>query len=216
MFGENPLQLVHPLAPVEMTEGIGPLVVAKLALWLNWVLVLVNLLPAFPFDGGVMLRSLLWKSKGYYTSVLIVALVAKLVAIVLAVAALWMLKYPVAGPLPAWAPLALLSLLLYFCAKQEVARLDRVPPDEDYIQFEFSAYGPVDAPPSNPPSLFAQWRRKRRMEKERRRREREASDEARVDEILARLHQCGRSGLSAEEHAILQRVSVRYRNRQRS
>ena len=44
----------------------------------------------------------------------------------------------------------------------------------------------------------------------------EAEEERRVDGILARLHSEGINSLSAEERALLDRVSARYRNRQQA
>ena len=41
----------------------------------------------------------------------------------------------------------------------------------------------------------------------------EAEEEQRVDEILDRLHRHGKESLTAEDHSLLERVSVRYRNR---
>jgi hypothetical protein len=57
------------------------------------------------------------------------------------------------------------------------------------------------------------WLEKRREEKERQLRQQEMAEESRVDEILARLPGVGMQGLSAEERALLERVSARYRNR---
>ena len=179
IFGVDPLPLLHPLSPLAVTDGPMLIAVAKLALWLNWVLLLVNLLPAFPFDGGRMLRSLLWQSKGYRTSVLIVAAVAKVTAIVILVAAVLMLKEPVGGLIPAWGPLAVLAVFLYFSAKQEVARLDRGSLDEEYVGFEFSStYSQFDAAAAKPLSLLAMWRKNRKLLKDQRRRERDAADES--------------------------------------
>ncbi len=214
IYGVDPLPFLHPLMPVGVTDGAPLIAVAQLALWLNWVLLLVNLLPAFPFDGGQVLRSLLWKTKGFRTSVLIVAAVAKVTAVLILVGAILIFDEPVAGPIPAWGPLAVLAAFLYFSAKQEVARLDRASHDEDYVGYEFSStFSHFEGPSGNPPSLLAMWRKNRQLLKQQRKREREAADEARVDEILARLHERGSGALNADDRALLQRVSARYRSR---
>ena len=49
--------LLHPLAPEDLTVGTTAVVLAKLTFWLNWTLLLVNLMPVFPFDGGAALRA---------------------------------------------------------------------------------------------------------------------------------------------------------------
>jgi hypothetical protein len=60
-------------------------------------------------------------------------------------------------------------------------------------------------------------RRWRRSSDRRRRREaREAAEELRMDEILAKLHREGRAALSDEEQRFLVRLSARYKNRPRS
>jgi hypothetical protein len=51
---------------------------------------------------------------------------------------------------------------------------------------------------------------------EQKRRAQEASEDARVDDILARLHNSSWDALSPEEVAILQRASERYRQRRGS
>jgi hypothetical protein len=50
---------------------------------------------------------------------------------------------------------------------------------------------------------------------EQNRREREAFEDARVDDILARLHDSSLAELSPEEVAVLQRASQRYKQRLR-
>jgi hypothetical protein len=54
----------------------------------------------------------------------------------------------------------------------------------------------------------------RREARAERQRQIEVEEERRVDDILARLHETGLQNLSAEDRALLDRVSARYRNRQ--
>src|SRR4029079_13266240 len=58
--------LLNPLTtPQDLIEpGTRGIVAAKLTLWLNWILMLLNLLPAYPFHGGPILRAMLWPALG--------------------------------------------------------------------------------------------------------------------------------------------------------
>ena len=58
--GADLVGLMYPLAPDAVAAG-DPLVIAlKMAFWINWLLVLVNLIPAYPFDGGLRCGRRFW------------------------------------------------------------------------------------------------------------------------------------------------------------
>ena len=71
----------------------------------------------------------------------------------------------------------------------------------------------VKAPPEPKLGPVRKWLENRRQAKEEKQRQIDAADEARLDDILARLHASGRDGLSEEDRRILDRVSARYRQR---
>ncbi len=216
----NLIGLLNPLRPDEVVEGLPQVVFLKLTFWLNWILLIVNLLPAFPFDGGRGLRALLWPVLGYRPAILLVARLATISAVVMCVLA-WALHTPDENWLvPVWFPLVLIALFLVFSAKQEVARLEQQEIGSELFGYDFSqGYTSLEqeqrATRVDEPGMLRRWLTKRREQREQARQHREAEEESRVDEVLARLHTVGMDGLSPKERSLLNRVSARYRNRTR-
>jgi Zn-dependent protease len=214
--------LMNPLLPAGVADGKWAEVTLKLGFWINWVLFLVNLIPAFPFDGGRALRAAMlmhWAELDRRAAAVIVARLAT-VAAVLMLGVAWLVRNQTsAHAAPPWLALVVLAIFLYFGGKQEVDRRDDDGDDDDHpFGYDFSAgYTSLEktARPAarRKPGVIAQWRRKRREERQRRQAEIEAADEQRVDEILSRLHTHGKDSLSDDDRAVLARVSARYRGR---
>jgi Zn-dependent protease len=191
--------------------------VLALLFWTNWILLLANLLPAFPFDGARLLRTALWPRLGYRTASLQVVRAAKLTALTLFVLGLIVhQQYPAALMI-----LSVLSLLVFFAARHEIDKLQDTDSEERVFGYDFSqgytslerATGTPAAPKLN---FLRRWLKNRHENRLRRRREVEELEDLRVDDVLARLHEAGVDGLSSEDRALLQRVSQRYRNRHRT
>ena len=73
---------------------------------------------------------------------------------------------------------------------------------------------PQPAPPK-PKKLgpFKRWLQARRERKAQREAEQKAADEARMDDLLDKIHRQGKDSLTDEERHFMARVSARYRNR---
>lgn len=212
------LGLLNPFAtPQDLVEPGGTLLVAgKIALWLNWTLMLLNLLPAYPFDGGPILRSMLWPALGRRTARVVTARIAMGVAVLIAAAAIPTLTGEIPTNLPLWIPLITLGIFVFFSARQDLAAATSPEANEEPAGYQVSADG-LDL-------LDVMWatdddsdgvlvEHQQRASTDENRREQEAVEDARVDDILARLHVSSWSALSPDEIAILQRASQRYRNR---
>lgn len=222
-LGEPVWGLFSLLAPDELTAGAtGFAVSLKLVFWVNFVLLLVNLLPAFPFDGGQALRAAIMVAYPHVSrrwASFFVAGLAKVTAWSICLAA-WVIQFPEGYSLvPPRFALVLLAIFLFFSAKHEEQRNLREPsesPDpldlalaraEAHSEFQADAQG------RRVPGPLTRWLSSRRALKLQRQREREAEEERRVDEILSQVHEHGMQALSPADRELLERVSARYRER---
>jgi hypothetical protein len=215
------LGLLNPLAtPRDLIEPGGTgLIAAKLMLWLNWILMLLNLLPAYPFDGGPIMRAMLWPALGRRTARAITARAAMVAAVLLCASPLSTLTNELPSHFPMWIPLVTLGVFVFFSARQDLAAADLQDWADQPAGYEVSSDG-LDL-------LDTMWlseddedgvlvKHQQRQQPEQFDGSQEASEDARVDDILARLYDSSWDALSAEEIAVLQRASQRYRRRRQS
>jgi Zn-dependent protease len=188
--------------------------------YLNWLIFLVNLIPALPFDGGRVVHALLSGS----TIVpardnLLGPWIARSAAGVLVLVGLVRLLFY--GNVDQGWKILLLALLIEFMVRSEARLLEDGGFLEDGVfGYDFSeGYTSLESSAAKVrpyrESALTRWRRSRSERRRQRQQEREAAEERRMDEILAKLYSEGRSALSDEEHRFLIRVSVKYRNRAR-
>ncbi len=212
--------LLSPLQPALLMQGAWWFVLLKVTFWINWLLLAVNFLPAFPFDGARVLRSLLWPAMEFRGAGQVAVRTSKLTAVGICLLA-WLLRdLKSADVLPMWVPLVLLAAFIYFSAQYEAARFDEADWDDELFNYDFSqGYTSLERTlesPRRPGGSVRRWLENRRELRRRRRQSQEQDEERQVDAILIRLHEAGMEGLSAKQRALLNRVSARYRNRQRS
>ncbi|MFO7907503.1 MAG: metalloprotease [Planctomycetota bacterium] len=117
-------ELLNPLSPVWGGRSSSPVQRGVLlSIWINWLLFLVNLLPAFPFDGGGILRRLVSVLRPGWTRNRVVETVfwgAVSLSTVLMALALILFKHEADAIFPTSYALLLLAVVLFLGARQEV------------------------------------------------------------------------------------------------
>ena len=211
------LGLLNPLAtPPDLVEpGSRWLVAAKLTLWLNWILMLLNLLPAYPFDGGPVLRAILWPALGRRSARIVTARVAMVLAGLICIAGLVTVGSNLPTHVPMWIPLITLGLFLFFSARQDLSAVDSQDRDDKLAGYQLNSDGLdlLDIMWSSDDEQEAVLVEHQQRDAQISSQGQDESEEDRVDAILARLHDSSLEALSPEDVAILQRASQRYRRR---
>ena len=194
--------------PRTVVEGSRWLEVVKLTLWLNWVLMLLNLLPAYPFDGGPILRSMLWPAIGRRSARIVTGRAGMVVALLIGAAAF----LPITGDLDSIVltrlSLVMLGIFLFFSARQDLASGSSEELFDEAAGYNVSGDGLdlLDATgliEDDDDAVLVEHQRRPSESRENDRRAQEAFEDARVDDILARLHDTSLNDLSREELEIL-------------
>jgi Zn-dependent protease len=224
------IELLKPLAPnlqLGHLQAVGSwlLLAAQLTVWLNWLLLLLNLLPVDPRDGAMLVRGLLWPVVGRASESIIAGRFATAMALFMVGLALFYRHAAVdtlsGTPIPAWLPLGILAIVVAWGAhgtagastvpvRQTLDPIDRDAPLWLLPQWPEEEPGHGE---DRQAVLVEHFQDKQQEKLDRKRREQEANEDARVDAILARLHRCTLGELSDEERTVLKRASRRYRQR---
>lgn len=188
--------------------------------YLNMVILLANLIPALPFDGGRMVRSYLaHASVTPAKDNLLPPVLSWGIALLIFIGGLLrlLLQNKVDG---VW--LIMIAVLIGFIVRIEARMLDEGGFFEDGVfGYDFSeGYTSLESNAAKVrpyrESAMKRWRRRRSDLRRQRRQEKEAAEDRRMDEILDKIHREGRSALTDEETRFLVRVSAKFRNRPRA
>ena len=185
--------LVPVLAGMPSFRG-GPFTIHAVigfAFWANLALAVFNLVPAFPLDGGRILRAFLAWRKGEERGTVAAARTGQVLAVLFVIAGVWK-----GGP-PGWV-LAGIGVGNFIACERTVRALGR-----GLVVYE--EYVPQARPDSAP---------RRETKAERAAREREEV-ERRVDGLLDKVSREGMKSLTLRERMFLKKASKRYRETNR-
>lgn len=175
-------------------------VYASMFFQLNYWLLLFNLLPSYPLDGGQILQAILWQPMGYYRSMLTAATIGIFGAIVMIVGGLML-----AGSI-LLIFIGVSCLMTCISLRQQLLAAGPYAFSEDDADYSAASWRPdqVDRP-------------SRADERAIRRRQAEAAAEAReqekIDRILAKVARHGMHSLNFFEKRALRKATERQRQR---
>ena len=211
------LPLLNPVTAIHEFDTQAPvgLTIVKMVLWINWLLFLVNLLPAYPFDAAIVLRSLLWPMLGRRTAHITTGRLAQASSLGFLFAGLYLAAILQAAPQVWLLPIAM-SLYLMVASQRDwylMDLADRLEEEEDWLTLDDEVDDDWLRDDASHMVLVEQHYDQLRERYERKRKAQEDYEDARVDDILARLHMEGFDQLSPDDQAFLRRASRRYRDR---
>jgi len=193
-------------------RGVERALAPSWAVWLqrifmvSWVLLLFNLIPAYPLDGGQLFQCFVWARTDYRKGVVYASYSGFGVAIIFLIVSITANEALFMG----------LALFMLYAASMKLHSLDQ---EEGPFGYDFSAgYTSLEkddepAPKPKRPGFITRWRQARRARKMLRELEQRQMDEARMDHLLEKIAKSGKASLTDEEKRFLEQFSARYRNK---
>ena len=178
----------------------------------NWALLLLNLIPVYPLDGGRMLQAGLTTKLGKETGTDIYIKVGFFFAFVMMFGGL-MFDHTYL--------LFIGSIVLVLNMQESVQMRSGESYDESFMGYDFSqGYTSLERSEEQPAprrqSAISRWKEKRQKERTRRQQEQEMEDARLLDQLLDKVHAQGMDSLTDAERRDLDRVSARIRNKNES
>ncbi|WP_161967157.1 site-2 protease family protein [Fimbriiglobus ruber] len=190
--------------PAERALLPGWLAWVNRAFWMSWVLLLLNMLPAYPLDGGQILQGLIWRRSGYRQGTTIAAYAGFVVALLF-----FLVSFAVNE--------SFLVFLGFFMILSAWVKLQQLETEDggygDFSQGYMSLER--DDPPPRPrrQNVLKRWLQARTIRRLQREIEERQREDERMDQLLEKIARDGKDALTDEERRFMSRVSERYRNR---
>jgi stage IV sporulation protein FB len=182
-----------------------------LTFWVNWVLLLVNLLPVYPLDGGRMVQAALatrWHGDAVTHIYLKVGMIVGFVGVLVGM----------------WLDSTWIMLFASFVLMMNLIESFQLQSQETYEEsvfgYDFSqGYTSLERgleteqKPARRPGALQRWRERRKAEKTRRQEEQNARVQAELDELLQKIQDHGMDSLSDAERRKLKRAAALFREK---
>ncbi|MCZ2341071.1 MAG: site-2 protease family protein [Bacteroidales bacterium] len=176
--------------------------------WLSGILLLLNLLPAYPLDGGQIMQGLIWARSDYRQGAMVAAYAGYVVGVLFFIASIT-------------ANESLLMGLGLFVLYSSWMKLNNPEAEDALFGYDFSAgYTSLErdddepvAPRPRRENVFKRWLRARAIRRIQREIEQRRLEDERMDQLLDKIAQHGKASLTDEERHFMERVSARYKNR---
>lgn len=207
LFNES-LQLVY-LPSVSLSTSLGQSLLVLL-FSLNFKLLILNLLPIYPLDGGQMsytLAKLYWPRETAKIGSLWFGIIA---CVILSAAGLMFESTEI---------LFVSFMLTFFCYQEYITTKMSPQFDESFMGYDFSqgytSLERMDADLERPRpvlSPFERWKQNREQKRREKEQLQQLETERRVDELLDKVHREGMDALTDAERRFLKRASNRYKS----
>jgi len=207
-LGSVPWNPLHPMRPVDpsILPTTGQLWLLRF-FGISYLILLINLLPIFPFDGGRIVQAWLWPKKGYKASMMIATATGMVGAILVGLFSLfteqsWLLLM-----------IALFGYLTCYQTRRMLKEEDDFALSELGYDFSegYTSLSRHQEGAKRRPGFWAQRRARKLAIKAEREREKRDQHDKTVEKILKKISESGMTSLTPREQRILEQETNRRR-----